>query len=53
MTFMELYLAGKVSLDDIEDFIDAWHFSDSNKELHEYLGMTMEQYSSWLTSGHL
>lgn len=28
----------------IDDAIDAWHESDSNLELHEWLGMTWEKY---------
>jgi hypothetical protein len=31
----------------IDDLIDQWHNSDSEQELHEFLGWTFEQYSHW------
>lgn len=34
--------------DEIEDFVDAWHDSDSEQEIYEYLGMTFEEYSLWV-----
>ena len=33
---------------DIDDFIDAWHASDSEDEIYVYLGMTKEEYFLWL-----
>lgn len=30
--------------------IDEWHDSDSDLELHEYLGMSLEEYCGWLES---
>jgi DNA-directed RNA polymerase specialized sigma subunit len=47
-TFMEQYINGEVLAEDIDDFIDAWHRNPENKEIFEYLGMTMEEYSIWL-----
>ena len=48
-SFVEQCINGNASLDEIDDYIDAWHDSDSDTEieLHEYLGMTWEEYSSW------
>src|SRR5579864_3755883 len=46
--FMDLCLDGKAALDDIDDFIDRWHESPEDTELHDYLGMTQEEYSLWL-----
>ncbi len=36
--------------DEIEDFVQRWHDSDSKLELHEYLGMTIDEYALWLNS---
>jgi hypothetical protein len=46
-SFIEKCINGDASLDEIDDYIDAWHDSDSDLELHEYLGMTWEEYSAW------
>lgn len=35
--------------EELDDHIDKWHNSDSNKPLHEFLGMTREQYSLWIS----
>lgn len=47
-TFVELCIAGEASLEEIDDFIDAWHAARGGTELHEYLGMTGDEYSLWL-----
>ena len=46
--FIDLCLEGKVPLDDIDDFIDRWHEAPEGFELHDYLGLTQEEYSLWL-----
>jgi hypothetical protein len=46
---MSLALKGEVLADEIEDFVEAWHASDSELEVHEYLGMSFEEYSLWVT----
>ncbi len=48
-TFMSLALKGEVLSDEIEDFVEAWHASDSDKEVHEFLGMSFDEYSLWVT----
>jgi len=50
-TFMELHKQG-LELD-IDDYIDEWHNGDSNKELHEYLGMTWDEYKIYLETDTL
>ena len=47
--FIQLALNGEVLADEIEDFVDQWHESDSDEELQVYLGMTDEEYSLWFT----
>lgn len=39
-----------MSPDKFDDYVDAWHDSDSALPLHEYLGMTQEEYARVLTS---
>jgi hypothetical protein len=48
-SFIEKCINGDASLDEIDDYIDEWHDSDSNNdlELHEFLGMSWEEYSLW------
>ena len=47
-TFIDLCLAGEASIEEIDDFVDAWHADPEGGELHYYLGMTEEEYSLWL-----
>lgn len=48
LKFMDACLQGEALLEEIDDFIDEWHESDSNEEVYEYLGMTFEEYSLWV-----
>ncbi len=53
-TFADLYRRGKVNESDIDDFIEGWHSGDgSDLELHDYLGLTKEQYRSYVVDGKL
>jgi hypothetical protein len=48
-TFFELYSEGSVSASAIDDFIDEWHTCDHSwGKLHEYLGLTEEQFAIWV-----
>jgi hypothetical protein len=47
-TFLELCLTGEAATDDIDDFVDTWHADPDGGELHDYLGMTPDEYSLWL-----
>lgn len=51
--FIEDYILGEVSQDDIYDYVTQWHESDSKLPLHEYLGLTSEEYSDWLTTSEI
>lgn len=46
--FIDLCLAGHALPEDIDDFVDQWHDSDSTLPLSEYLGMSSDEYESWL-----
>jgi len=47
-SFFERYLNGEVRADDIDDYVDAWHAHPNHQELHEFLGMSKEEYAAWL-----
>lgn len=46
--FVQSCLNGDAFLDEIDDFIDQWHDSDSEEPLHEYLGLTEREYLLWV-----
>jgi len=48
--FYQLYLANKLTLDDIDDYIEQWHTGDSKEEIYEFLGMSQDVYGSWVDS---
>lgn len=53
---MELCLIGDAFLDEIDDFIDTWHDNENiPKEisLHDYLGMTWDEYSLWVNDSDI
>ena len=49
-TFIDKCLSGDAFLDEIDDYIDAWHDEATSDEieLHTYLGMTWEEYCLWV-----
>ena len=46
--FITLCLAGEVDVSEIDDFIERWHNSDDPRELHDYLGMSTDEYAAWV-----
>jgi hypothetical protein len=48
ISFIDRCVAGKSSLEEIDDYIDIWHKSDIAISLHEFLGFSEEEYSVWL-----
>ncbi|OEC44056.1 hypothetical protein [Aeromonas sp. DNP9] len=50
MNFVDLCLNGDVLEDEIDHFVDDWHDNENiTVELHEYLGMSWDEYSVWAT----
>ena len=47
-TFMDLAIDGRVMADEIDEFVEAWHHSDSKDEVFDFLGMTFDEYSLWV-----
>ena len=46
-TFMDNLANGWAAEDQIDDAVEEWHESDSDLELHEYLGMSWDEYKDW------
>ena len=44
-TFIDRAVRGEVLPDEIDDFIDYWHDADSDEALHEFLGLSFDEYS--------
>lgn len=43
-----LCLDGQVSPDEIVDFVDRWHEAPEGLDLHDFLGMTKDEYALWV-----
>ncbi|NAS97186.1 hypothetical protein CU664_09135 [Pseudomonas syringae pv. actinidifoliorum] len=52
MSFVEQYLKGSVLEQEIEQFVEDWHEGreGADMELHEYLGMSWDEYQIWVTT---
>lgn len=48
LNFAASVLSGKALESDINDYIDEWHDGDSTLELHEYLGLTNDEFSLYV-----
>jgi len=40
-------------IDDLDDLIDEWHKSNSDKPIYEYLGLYQEQYRNYVKNGEI
>jgi hypothetical protein len=49
-SFLDRLLAGMGHAAEIDDDVEKWHEGDHAGELHDYLGMTAEEYSLWLVN---
>jgi hypothetical protein len=49
-SFVERALAGEVTIDEIDDFVDDWHDNPGDLPLYEHLGFTKDEYALWLKS---
>ncbi|MBX3496218.1 MAG: hypothetical protein KF769_08245 [Parvibaculum sp.] len=47
-SFVDQCLAGERLLDEVDDFIDQWHEGKLEGELRECLGLSPEEYTTWL-----
>lgn len=51
MNFKELYVAGEVEFEDIDDYIDIWNNSDDERTLAQFLGLNEEEEDAWVSIG--
>jgi hypothetical protein len=51
-SFIDRVLAGEIKDVDneVDDAIDAWHNGDSGMELHQWLGLTKDEYKIFITT---
>jgi hypothetical protein len=50
--FMDLLVSGRAFLDDVDDYVSAWHDAPgtspvASQELYEFLGITHDEYQLW------
>ena len=48
--FIQNCLTGDALPDEIDDCIDQWHDGSSELPLHTYLGMSWDEYATWIES---
>lgn len=50
MTFIDDYLAGATTLNEIDDYVARWHECAIGHatELREFLGMSKQEYAIWI-----
>jgi hypothetical protein len=46
--FIDACLEGEALPQQIDDYIDAWHNSDTREPIYRFLGMTEDEYSLWV-----
>lgn len=51
MNFINLCLKGEVFAFEIDDYVEMWHDgkAGNDQELHDFLGMDLNEYSLWAT----
>jgi hypothetical protein len=54
-SFIERCISGDAFLDEIDNYVDVWHDDSVSEdvELYEYLGMTWQEYSLWITNPNI
>jgi len=55
ISFIHRCISGDAFLDEVDDYVDAWHGDSAleSVELYEYLGMTWQEYSLWITNPNI
>ena len=48
-TFKELYLAGEIEFEEIDEYSYQWGMSDDNCTLAQYLGLNAEEEDAWVS----
>ena len=48
-TYKDLYLAGEIEFEEIDDYSYEWGMSDDNCTLAEFLGLNAEEEDAWVS----
>lgn len=48
MTFKERYLAGEITFEEIDHYIEQWNNSDDPQTLAQFLGLNAEEEDIWI-----
>lgn len=51
MNFKQLYLAGKLEFEAIDDYVEEWNNSDDERTLAQFLGLNAEEEDAWISVG--
>ena len=46
--FIQDCVSGTARLTDIDAYVEQWHQCNSNKKIHDFLGLTLYEYSLWV-----
>ena len=49
--FKELYLAGEIEFEAIDDYVYEWGMSDDMRTLAQYLGLNADEEDAWVSIG--
>ena len=47
-SFVEECLTGDATVDEIDNWVAAWHKGDDDRDIHEFLGLTPDEYALWV-----
>ena len=48
-TYKELYLAGEIDFEEIDEYTHQWGISDDERTLAQYLGLNEEEEDAWVS----
>lgn len=48
ITFVQACLNGTAKSSEIDSYVDRWHGTTDNRSLYAYLGLTEDEYRTWL-----
>lgn len=52
-SFVDDVISADAILDEIDDYLNDWHNSNTDATVYEYLGMTEEEYFLWVENDYL
>ena len=50
-TYKELYIAGEIEFEEIDDYSFEWGISDDERTLAQYLGLNADEEDAWVSVG--